>query len=118
MIEKDFLKYAGSYAFDLIVMNPPFSNGDEHLLKAWQILEHGNIVCLLNRETIDNLFSQKRQLLHQIIAENGSVEYLANCFATAERTSNVEVAMVRLEKKGKANKFDFFGNLVAERIIF
>jgi hypothetical protein len=33
------------YDFDLIIMTPPFSNGEEHLLKAWDILNGGDIVC-------------------------------------------------------------------------
>src|SRR5580704_9133897 len=50
----DWLDYAGVCYYDAIVMNPPFSNGDAHLLRAWDFLHHGEIVCLLNEETLKN----------------------------------------------------------------
>jgi hypothetical protein len=57
-------------------MNPPFSNADDHFLKAWEIAENTDIVCLMNAETIRNPYSQKRQLVNRIIEDNGgSVEY-------------------------------------------
>lgn len=41
VIFDDFLKWKPSVLVDLIVMNPPFSNGDEHLLKTIEVLEEG-----------------------------------------------------------------------------
>ncbi|MGC4087288.1 MAG: hypothetical protein QM756_05150 [Polyangiaceae bacterium] len=35
IVGHDWLTYAGVCYYDAIVMNPPFSNGDEHLLRAW-----------------------------------------------------------------------------------
>ena len=96
ILADDFLSYKPSHTFDLIVMNPPFSNGDDHLLHAWDIMWTGDVVCLLNAETIRNPYTQKRKLLAQIIQEHGSVEYLGKCFRSASRQTNVEVAMVRL----------------------
>lgn len=95
----DFLTYKPLHSFDLIVMNPPFSNGDEHLLHAWEIMSTGDIVCLLNAETIKNQYTQRRQQLGRIVQEHGSVEYLGNCFAQASRRTNVDVALVRLHKE-------------------
>ena len=89
-------------------MNPPFDRGEEHLLKAWEILDHGDIVCLLNAETVRNPYSKSRQLLCNIIGDNnGTIEYLGDCFATAERKTNVNVALVRLHKPEKTNRFQF-----------
>lgn len=99
ILADDFLSYKPSHTFDLIVMNPPFSNGDEHLLHAWDILWTGDVVCLLNAETIRNPYTQRRKLLAQIIQEHGSVDYLGKCFRGASRQTNVEVAMVRLHKE-------------------
>jgi hypothetical protein len=109
VIHNDFLTYSGNYYFDLIAMNPPFSNGDEHLLKAWDILKSGDIVCLLNAETIKNPFTKKRALLKSIIEKNGSVEYLGNCFSDAERKTDVEVALVRLKKESSESDSMFSG---------
>jgi len=107
LIGTDFLEYQGDYDFDLILMNPPFENGDEHLLKAWEILQNGDIVCLLNAETIKNPFSKTRKLLKNIIDENGTVEYLGDCFSDAERKTGVNVALVRLKKESESDRFDF-----------
>ena len=71
VIDTDFLEYRKDSDFNVIIMNPPFSNGDEHFLKAWEILEDGKIVCLLNAETIKNPFSEKRKLVQKIISDNG-----------------------------------------------
>lgn len=107
LIGHDFFNYNGSMAIDLIIMNPPFSNGDDHLLHAWDTLDSGEIVCLLNKETILNPFSASRQLLRKIIEDNGSYTDLGNCFANASRKTNVEVVMVKLKKNNSRRRFDF-----------
>lgn len=49
LVNNDFLKYQNYKEYDLIAMNPPFKNGDLHLLKAIDIQKDGGkIVCLLN----------------------------------------------------------------------
>lgn len=108
VIGDDWMKYSSHYHFDIILGNPPFQSGEDHLLKAWDVLKGGDIVFLLNAETIRNPYTQKRQLLEQIIQQHGSVEFLGSCFDTAERKTNVEVAMVRLHKKA-ADRFEFKG---------
>jgi hypothetical protein len=90
-------------------MNPPFSNGDEHFLKAWEISENTDIVCLLNAETIRNPYSQKRKLIKQIIESHGTVEYIQNAFSDAERKTNVEIALVRVKKITERSRFSFDG---------
>lgn len=116
VIENDFLSYTGGYAFDLIAMNPPFSNGDQHLLKAWEILDEGSIVCLLNRETIDNPYTRTRELLAGIIKDHGSVEYIGQAFKQSDRTTDCDIAMVRLTKKG-SERFNFFDHKDRETAI-
>lgn len=116
VIANDFLSYKGDYVFDLILMNPPFSNGDEHLLHAWETLDHGNIICLLNTETIKNPFSSKRKLIQKLISDYGTVEHLGAVFSKSERPTDVQVSLIRLEKKAKENKFVFdFENIVKEK---
>jgi hypothetical protein len=107
VIGNDFLNFNNKYHFDLILMNPPFSSGDEHLLKAWEILETGHICCLLNAETILNQCTRTRELLGKIIEDNGTVEILGDVFRSAERRTGVNVAMIRLEKKSQSARFDF-----------
>lgn len=104
----DFLSYDGICYYDAIIMNPPFSNGDEHLLKAWNFLFCGEIVCLLNAETIKNPYTKSRQLLAEIIKNHGSVEFLGDCFSTSERKTGVNVAMVYLKKQGEDDSADLW----------
>jgi hypothetical protein len=108
VIGYDFLGFQPRRMYDLVVMNPPFSVGDKHLLHAWEILEGGDIVCLLNEETLKNPCTKTRKLLARIIAEYGEVEYLGACFDDAERKTDVRVAMVRLHKKSEDKYKDLF----------
>ena len=108
VIGRDFLELQTDLLFDLIIMNPPFDKGAEHLLKAWEIAQNTDIVCLLNAETIRNPCTANRQLLAKIIEDNnGKVRDLGRCFAHAERQTNVEVVMVTLSKKVEQEKFVF-----------
>ncbi|MBU1386930.1 MAG: methyltransferase [Proteobacteria bacterium] len=63
VIDYDFLTYSGPDKYDIIMANPPFSEGDKHLLKAIEIMYSGHIVFLINAETIRNPYSNTRQLL-------------------------------------------------------
>lgn len=109
VVQEDFLQYSGALDFGLIVMNPPFDMGEHHLLKAWEIMRNGHIVCLLNEETIKNQNSSIRAYLVELIEKHGSVEYLGNVFSDANRRTNVNVAMVRLEKKSDQSSVKFEG---------
>ena len=96
----DFLAWDDDKHFDLIIMNPPFSNGDEHLLKAISIAEKtgSKIICLLNAETIRNPYSNKRKLLVNTLEKyNAEIEYVQDAFKNAERKTGVEVAIIRVE---------------------
>lgn len=110
VLHGDFLNYSGAMNFDLILMNPPFDRGADHLLKAWEVMRHGKIVCLLNEETINNPYSESRRYLSDIIAENGSVEFIGSAFDDAARKTSVGVALVRLEKVSEASSTTFAGS--------
>lgn len=96
LVGDDFLKYHTHKHYDWIVMNPPFSNGDIHLLHALQLQENGgNIVCLLNAETIRNPYTKTRILLAQKLEKyRAEIEFLEDEFLNAERQTDVEVALV------------------------
>jgi hypothetical protein len=114
VVGTDFLKFVPDANYDLILMNPPFSNGDEHLLHAWDIAGNTDIVCILNANTIRNANTKRRQLLYSIICEHGTVEYHSDTFTQAERKTGVEIAIVRLKKKLAANEDPFFIGLDKE----
>ena len=81
LVGTDFLTFWPDEKYDLIIMNPPFASGEAHLLHAWEILDHGDIVCLLNEQTLLNPCTVHRKLLATIIEEHGEVEHLGSCFA-------------------------------------
>lgn len=94
----DFLKYQPFKHYDLIIMNPPFSEGDKHLLKALEIQKNGGaIVCLLNAETVRNPYTKTRQELVQKLREyNAQIEYIKDSFMSAERTTDVDIALIKV----------------------
>ena len=98
IIHDDFLTYQPFKQYDLIIMNPPFSNGDKHLLKALKIQERGgNIICLLNAETIKNPYTEtRRELIKQLQKYNASIEYIEDGFTKAERKTDVEIALIKV----------------------
>lgn len=95
VLDSDFLTFAGPDKFDLIIANPPFNEGDKHLLKAIDIMYRGEIVFLLNAETIKNPYTNVRKLLTRKLNElNADIEYIQDAFITAERKTVVEVALI------------------------
>jgi hypothetical protein len=123
VIGTDFLEYDEPMMFNLIVMNPPFSKGIDHVLHAWELLD-GDLVALLNAENLRNPYSEKRKiLLHKLgsmIGETydefapleeflseleaaGQIEWLGQCFQNAEVKTNVDVVMVRLHRTREKN---------------
>ncbi len=99
VVSDDFLTYFTMKHYDAIIMNPPFSNGDEHLLKAISMQRDsgGQIVCLLNAETIRNPYTDRRKVLQQQLQKyDAKIEFVSGAFSRAERRSDVEVAIVYL----------------------
>jgi len=108
LIESNFLNLSpGQRYFDFIIMNPPFSNADEHILHGWECLFEGDLVSLCNAETIHNPYSARRKELVALIEKHGSVEFIGKAFDNAERKTSIEVAIVRLHKPKKFIDFDF-----------
>lgn len=111
LIDSDFLAYNGLEQFDLIVANFPFSDGDKHLHKAIDVLFSGQIVCLINAETLKNPYSNSRKdLVQKLKVLNADIEYIPNAFLDAERKTNVEVALVYIQKIQNVET-DLFDNI-------
>lgn len=114
LIHDDFLTLQTMKRYDLIVMNPPFANGDEHLEKAIAMQERygGEIRCILNAETLRNPYTTRRKMLAEKLASLGAdIQYVDNAFATAERSAKVDVAIVRVTVPGPELKSDIFERL-------
>lgn len=113
VIGDDFLQFHSFKHYDLILMNPPFSNGDEHLLRAIEIQKNGGqIVCLLNAETIRNPYTNRRKVLIQKLTEyEAKIEFVKDAFKHAQRKTDVEVAIVSINIPLPEKKSVIFENL-------
>ncbi len=120
IVHDDFLTFKSYKRYSLIIMNPPFSEGDKHLLKALDIQKNGgNVICLLNAETIRNPYTETRKaLVKELDRLEANIEYVENAFLDSERKTDVEVAIVKVhieepteesdiwEKMRKAERYD------------
>ncbi len=99
LVHDDFLSFNTFKCYDMIIMNPPFSDGDKHLCKAIEMQKRtgGDVICILNAETIRNPYSNLRKALVQSLGNAEAViEYMKQEFSSAERTTDVEIAVVKV----------------------
>lgn len=98
VVHNDFLSYNTFKRYDLIIANPPFSQGAKHLLKMLDMQESGGgVICLLNAETIKNPYTAERKVLVQRLESlQADIQYIENAFTTAERKTDVEIAIVKV----------------------
>jgi 16S rRNA A1518/A1519 N6-dimethyltransferase RsmA/KsgA/DIM1 with predicted DNA glycosylase/AP lyase activity len=99
VVHDDFLTYTPYKHYDLIVMNPPFSCGARHLLKAIEMQQSGGqIVCLLNAETLRNPYTAERKRLAALLEQYGAeIEYIEDAFTDAERRAVVDTALISIQ---------------------
>lgn len=105
----DFLNFTGSNKYDLIIGNPPFDEGEKHLLKAIDIMFKGHIVYLLNAETIKNPCTNYRRVLVEKLKNlKADIEYLPGAFMESERKTGVEAALIyiKIDQEIELNLFD------------
>ncbi len=107
VVDTDFLNFQSPVGYSHIILNPPFHAGVDHVLHAWDILRDGQIVAILNAETINNPHTEKRKQLVRLIEQFGRVEYVESAFQDPDtlRKTDVRVALVHL-KKTTAIEFD------------
>jgi hypothetical protein len=100
VIGVDFLQLESAAMYSHIIMNPPFASGATHVLKAWDILWDGEIVAIINAETLKNPYAFERGRLLSLVEQHGEVEFIENAFSVpeAERKTDVTVALIYLRK--------------------
>lgn len=105
VVHDDYLTYNTFKKYDLIILNPPFSNGSKHLLKALEMQKDGgSVVCILNAETIRNQCSNERiALVRQLEDLNATIDFYEHEFTDAERETDVEIAVVKVTIPKKAD---------------
>lgn len=109
----DFLQFSNGAQYSHIILNPPFNQGVHHVLKAWDILWNGEVVAILNAESVKNPFSKERQHLVDLIERHGSVEFIKDAFqgTNVVRTADVEIALIWLRKEANLEQ-DLFGDML------
>lgn len=113
LIHDDFLSFHTFKHYDLIIMNPPFSQGAKHLLHALALQDDNyGLICILNAETLRNPYTNERkELLKKLTDLNAEIEYMAGEFATAERPTGVEIAVVKVIVPEKERESAIFEGL-------
>jgi len=115
IIENDFLDLTADRIshIDLIIMNPPFSKQEEHLLHAWDIAPSGcQIISLCNATMLENRYMRKRESIGEIIKGFGRSENFGKCFDKAERETGISIGCVWLHKPGSGeNEFEGYFDL-------
>lgn len=99
VIHDDFLTFNTYKNYDLVIMNPPFSEGAKHVLKAIDLLKNGGqLVAIINAETLNNPYSKERKLLCEKLEKlNAKVTTLKEAFIAAERPTLVEIVLIYLD---------------------
>ncbi len=115
VIDSDFLSYPALEQYDAIIMNPPFKDGHKHLQKAIDIMYNGDVLCILNAETLKNPCSNgRKKLVKTLEALNADIEYIQHAFKDADRKTNVEIALIHVKKENDI-EFELFGGMSAEQ---
>lgn len=98
VVHDDYMTFRTFKKYDLIIMNPPFSSGAKHLLKALEMQKDGgNILCILNAETLQNAYTNERKdLMKQLEKLNVKIEFLSSEFCAAERRTDVQIAVIKV----------------------
>lgn len=102
LIGNDFLTLTAEQVshVDLIVMNPPFSHGTEHIMHAWKIAPSGcTIIALCNSTNVNATCYREYRQLQEVIDLYGCSEFLGDVFSTSERKTHVNVSLVKLYKQ-------------------
>ena len=104
IIANDFLTVTSDMVshIDMIVMNPPFSRGAEHILHAFEIAPPGcTVIALCNDSNLEkSSWNKTNAKLLETVNLYGRSEFLGDVFKTAERRTNVHVSLVKLYKEG------------------
>ena len=100
IIGYDFMQVQSLASVTQVIMNPPFNQGCEHVLHAWDCLYDAEISACINAQTIKNPCTQERRRLVDLIEKHGHVSFHIDQFNTddVERKTDVEIAIIYLSK--------------------
>lgn len=113
IIHDDFHTFQSRKHYDLIAMNPPFADGDAHLLKAIELQRSGGMIrCILNAETIRNPYTNRRRFLVRKLRElEAGITYVEGAFSNGERRTDVEAALITINIPAPRRESTIFDRL-------
>lgn len=119
VVYDDFLSFSTYKRYDYIIMNPPFDKGAEHLLKALDLQKRGGkVICILNAETLRNPYNNiRKDLTIQLMKYNADIEYMQGEFTSAERTTDVEIAVVKVDIPAEKQVSVFLNEMIAAKTV-
>lgn len=113
IVHDNFLTFQTMKQYDLIIMNPPFSQGAAHLMHAINLQKYGgSIICILSAETLRNPYSKERKALCNTLEElNAEISYYSDEFTSSERQTAVEIALIKITIPKKTLDSEIFKKL-------
>ncbi|OCX68199.1 hypothetical protein A6M27_12855 [Acidithiobacillus thiooxidans] len=122
IVGTDFMDTKDLSMYSHILMNPPFRVGVKHVLHAWKGIFVGEIAAIINATGLRNPTTADEQRLADLVKLHGSVEFVEAAFTSpdTQRKTEVEIAMVYLEKKrdGRFWDSDILTGLEADKTEF
>ena len=104
LIASDFMTVTAEQIshVNMIVMNPPFSQGMRHIMHAYEIAPAGCcIVALCNSSNLEEHYYNNYREFAELVNLRGYHEELGDVFSTAERQTYCKVSLVKLWKEGQ-----------------
>jgi hypothetical protein len=117
VIKDDFLDVTAEMIshVDMIVMNPPFSADETHIMHAFNIAPAGcTVIALCNYNTLRYVSNRHRVELSSLIDKYGHSCNLGSAFDTADRSTGVDIGLVILSKPAEDGSFDYSGFFMDE----
>lgn len=112
LLKSDFLQVTPEEIshIDCIIMNPPFSADEKHILHAWAVAPEGcEIIALCNYQTLENSWNRDRKKLGEIVDSFGNSQNLGEVFSTSERKTDVQIGLIHLFKPRVSAETEFEG---------
>ena len=100
VFNQDFLAFAPAEIYDVIVMNPPFTAGQDiaHVLRAFEFLKPGGRLAAIMAPGWQNYRTGKAEEFRYFVAEHGKVACTLPPGSFKESGTNVETVIVTLTK--------------------
>jgi len=119
IVENDFLDLTSDKIshINFIVMNPPFSADETHVLHAWEIAPPGcTIISLCNYQTYRNAYTNQRKRLQTVIESYGLIKDLKEAFSDSERGTGVSIGLIKIQKPLIESETDYSGFFLDEEL--